>query len=255
MVVAALQGDIQHLDIEGNATQWEGMLPEGADLILLPETFLTGFATQDLKATEPAALRAQELLLRWAEYSGSWVGGSAFVSVDGRYRNRFYLASPSGELEFVDKRHLFGIAGEAEHFDGGQTTLTVDIKGWKIRLAVCYDLRFPVWLRNDHKAPYDGLVFVANWPKARRDAWMTLLRARAMENQAYVLGVNRIGIDGFNVLHSGDSRMFDPLGEVMAEAPPNESTVLMSTWHATRLKAVRKNFPFLEDQDTFELSD
>ena len=206
-----------------------------------------------MKATEPAASRAKACLISWANKVNAWVGGSAFVKVDGRYRNRFFIASPDGDVHYVDKRHLFGIAGEAEHFDAGSEHLTVTIKGWNIRLAVCYDLRFPVWLRNDHRDAYDALVFVANWPEKRSDAWTTLLRARAMENQAYVMGVNRIGEDGFGIPHSGDSRAFGPLGEILDEAPSHVPHVMTTTWESIRIKAVRKNFPFLADQDEFEL--
>ena len=253
--IALIQSDISWLDPEANFASFADHMPLDADVILLPETFATGFATKDLDvASDPQTVDAiQAFLLLQANRCQSFVGGSAFVKVDDRCRNRFFLASPQGELNFVDKRHMFSIAGEAEHFDAGQSQVTVQVHGWAMRLAVCYDLRFPVWLRNDPKDPYDALLLVANWPESRVDAWTTLLRARAMENQCYVAGVNRVGVDGFKVPHSGQSQLIGPEGGLLTQGATHQQQVLRATWSSLKLKAVRKRYPFLNDGDAFTL--
>ena len=259
--VAGWQGAIHWSDISVNLAEWEARWAKApkADLYLLPETFATGFVTR----TEELATVASgsdggapaAALKRWAVSAQAWVGGTVFVREEnGRYRNRFFLAGPSGEVHIYDKRHLFGIAGEAEHFDGGNERVVITVQGWRLLLAVCYDLRFPVWLRQTPgEKPYDGLLIPANWPEARQNAWDTLLRARAMENQCYVLGVNRLGEDGFGVHHAGGTASIGPWGDVLATGERGQSGWVTSTWEAVHLAAVRKRYPFLGDADPFTL--
>ena len=264
--VAGWQGDIRWADEPGNLSDWEGRwvaAPE-ADLYLLPETFATGFATRPDElaavAAGPDGGAPAAALRRWARDVQAWVGGTVFVREEnGRYRNRFFLAGPSGELVTYDKRHRFSIAGEAAFFDGGEQRVVVTVQGWRLLLAVCYDLRFPVWLRQTPSGPeydgpeYDGILVPANWPEARQSAWDTLLRARAMENQCYVLGVNRIGEDGFGVQHAGGTASIGPWGEVLATGESGKAGWIASTWEAVHLAAVRKRYPFLGDADAFTL--
>jgi len=259
--VAGWQGTIHWADSATNLAEWEVRWAEApdADLYLLPETFATGFATRleelNAVATGPEGGAPAVALKNWALTKQAWVGGTIFVREEnGRYRNRFFLAGPSGEVHTYDKRHLFSIAGEAEHFDGGEERVVVNVLGWRLMLAICYDLRFPVWLRQSPGGPeYDGILVPANWPEARQSAWDTLLRARAMENQCYVLGVNRIGQDGFGVAHAGGTASIGPWGDVLALGTPGESGWVTSTWEAVHLAAVRKRYPFLGDADAFTM--
>ena len=255
---AIIWGDIEQ-NLEALEVAWE-KAPK-ADVYLLPETFATGFATDqaDLKdlAQPPTGGAPAAHLAAWAIRKKAWVGGTVFVQeANHRYRNRFFLAGPDGALQYYDKRHRFGIAGEKDFFDGGDRRLIVEIKGWHLLLAVCYDLRFPVWLRQQMAAgvpEYDGMLIPANWPSPRQYAWDTLLRARAMENQCYVLGVNRVGMDGLGIAHEGGTVSIGPWGDQRAAANSAESGWIVDTWEAVHLAAVRKRYPFLGDADAFNL--
>jgi predicted amidohydrolase len=162
---------------------------------------------------------------------------------------------PNGQLGTYDKRHLFGYAGEDQHYAAGSKRLIAAVNGWKINLQVCYDLRFPVWARQQSQEDgpeYDLLVYVANWPERRRNAWMALLQARAIENQCYVIGVNRVGNDGNEIYHSGDSMLIDPMGEILFTERDKEviHTAVLDT---EKLQQVRNSLPFLKDADGFLL--
>ena len=166
------------------------------------------------------------------------------------------MIGPSGEIISYDKRHLFGIAGEADYFKGGSSRVVLNIKGWRLMLSVCYDIRFPVWLRQQSvngEYEYDGILVPANWPESRQDAWATLLKARAMENQCYVVGVNRIGVDGFGSNHIGGSSTIGPKGDVLAESKHPKRGWISTTLDAIHLSAVRKRYPFIGDADSFTL--
>jgi predicted amidohydrolase len=181
--------------------------------------------------------------------------GSLIIKEAEQYFNRLIWMLPNGQCGIYDKRHLFAFAGEDQHYASGSKRLIASVNGWKINLQVCYDLRFPVWARqqSQEEGPeYDLLVYVANWPERRRTAWMTLLQARAIENQCYVIGVNRVGNDGNQIYHSGDSMVVDPLGEILFTERDNEvaHTVLLDRAH---LKKVRDSLPFLKDADGFML--
>lgn len=178
------------------------------------------------------------------------------IEEEGHYFNRLIWMLPNGQYGQYDKRHLFAFAGEAKHYTAGHKRLIASVKGWKINLQICYDLRFPVWARQSpsKEAEYDVLINVANWPEKRSLAWNTLLRARAIENQCFVVGVNRVGTDGNNHLYKGDSLIIDPLGEILFQRS-KEETVTTITIQKERLTQARQQFPFLLDADPFILTD
>ncbi len=183
--------------------------------------------------------------------------GSAIIEEEGNYYNRLIWMLPNGQFGCYDKRHRFAYAGEDAHYTAGQNAWSRPSTGWRVLLLVCYDLRFPVWSRQqpvdaEHQTPleYDLIIYVANWPERRAHAWKTLLQARAIENQSYVVGVNRVGDDGNGIAHSGDSMMIDPLGETLYHAAPTEE-VFTLTLTKDRLDTVRERFPFWRDADHF----
>jgi predicted amidohydrolase len=187
--------------------------------------------------------------------------GSLIIEEDGKFYNRMLWILPNGQLGYYDKRHLFAFAGEDQHYTAGQKRMIASVKGWKINLQVCYDLRFPVWARQneasqtlaDEKTPeYDLLLYVANWPQRRSHAWKTLLCARAIENQCYVIGVNRVGKDGNDIYHSGNSMVIDPLGEVLYHMA-DEEDIFTITLQKEQLETVRTKFPFWKDADEFRI--
>ena len=220
------------------------------DLIVLPEMFTTGFSmdaealAEEMDGPTVGWLREEAVSLACA------ITGSLIVREDGRYYNRLVWASPDGTILHYDKRHLFRMAAEHEHYAAGSRRLIVEYKGWRICPMVCYDLRFPVWSRN--RGDYDLLVYVANWPGRRRSAWQSLLRARAIENLSYVLGVNRVGSDGNGVNYSGDSVALDFLGQPLNNEHGGDSveTVVLDR---TLLQDFRASFPAHLDADGFEL--
>jgi predicted amidohydrolase len=188
------------------------------------------------------------------------ITGSLIIEEEGKYFNRLIWMLPNGQYGYYDKRHLFAFAGEHEQYTAGMRRMIAQVKGWKINLQVCYDLRFPVWARQQgllesgtfQEPEYDVLIYVANWPERRNHAWKTLLQARAIENQCYVIGVNRVGQDGKGINHSGDSMMIDPLGEVLF-TKANEECIHTVTLQRESLEEVREKLPFLRDRDRFTL--
>jgi len=244
--IALLQYGIAWCDPQANFALIRSLLPKRGevDVLLLPEAFATGFATQNAREVAAKSAEAVEFLAALAAELDCAVGASVFAPhQSGKVANRFFWVEPDGRTSTADKRHLFAVAGEHQDFSRGEDAVVVTWRGWRLRLAVCFDLRFPVWLRNtldsDGSPAYDGLLVLANWP------------ARAMENQCYVAGVNRIGIDGFGVDHSGASRIFGPWGDLLAAAPLHEPALITAVWDSIHLAAVRKRFPFLADQDPF----
>jgi predicted amidohydrolase len=189
--------------------------------------------------------------------------GSLIIEEEGAaaplYYNRLVWMLPNGQFGYYDKRHRFAYAGEDLHFDAGNKRFIASVKGWKVNLLICYDLRFPVWARQAPIAgevgvelEYDVLIYVANWPERRSTAWKTLLQARAIENQAYVVGVNRIGMDGNNIPYRGDSMIIDPLGEILYHKK-DEEDVFTITLNKEHLLSVRDKFPFWKDADEFNI--
>ncbi len=259
--VALLQLELAWCDPSANFDRIRARCPApgSTDVLLLPEAFSTGFATPRAREVAVWAPRALDFLKEIAAKGGYAVGASVFVPHEsGKVANRFFWVEPDGHTVTADKRHLFAVAGEHEDFARGTEAVVVTWRGWRLRLAVCFDLRFPAWLRNrlgaDGQPDYDGLLVVANWPEARENAWTTLLAARAMENQCYVAGVNRVGVDGFGVAHSGASRLIGPWGDLLAASDLHREVLVTAEWDPIHLAAVRKRFPFLADQDPFELT-
>jgi predicted amidohydrolase len=255
MRVAAIQHDIVWCDRDANfahlAPLISGAASSGARLILLSETFSTGFATDRDDLGEPEGGPSSQFLTQQARLHGVWIGGSCpeipsdAIADDQRPYNTLVLAAPDGEEHRYRKIHPFTYGGETKHFCAGDQFVTVDVEGLRVTLFVCYDLRFAdeFWqLANDT----DVYLVPANWPEARRLPWTVLLQARAIENQAYVIGCNRVGT-GNGLPYSGDSRIIDPLGEVLASAAQTES-ILLADISAERVAEVRDRFRFLQDR-------
>ena len=236
---------------------------EKTEVVFLPEMFNTGFSIRP----EILAEKMDGETIGWMKNIASLkkivLTGSLMIEEDGRYYNRLIWMLPDGTCGIYDKRHLFAFGNEDQYFSAGNKRLIARIKGWRINLLVCYDLRFPVWARQSNSLQpdpesetrlpeYDIQVYVANWPERRSTAWKTLLQARAIENQCYVIGVNRIGKDGNEIYYSGDSRIIDPLGEILYQGP-NEEDIYTFTLQKKNLEEVRDKFPFWKDADTFDL--
>ena len=225
--------------------------PGLTDLIVLPEMFTTGFS-MDTTQAEPVEGPTLAWLREQAARYNAVVTGSAMLTEGGRYYNRLLWVRPDGSYSSYDKRHLFRMSGEHEVFTPGAERLVEEWRGWRIRPLVCYDLRFPVWSSNSGHAPYDLLLYVASWPHARINAWKLLLQARAIENLAYVAGVNRIGFDAKEQEYSGYSMLLDPRGDHLAQAG-SLPTVLTRRLLRNPLRELREHLPVLLDADEFEL--
>ncbi len=224
---------------------------EKTDLIILPEMFNTGFTMNAAEMAEPMGGKTMKWMQAISEKYECVVTGSLIINEKGKYYNRLIWMRPDGSHQYYDKRHLFGLGQEDHTYAAGKKKLIVELKGWKICPVICYDLRFPVFLRNVN-AEYDLLLIVANWPERRALHWRTLIPARAVENQCYVIGVNRVGHDGNEVYHSGDSTCIDPNGNVVYYKR-DEEDVYTFTINADELALNRRAFPFLKDADKFEL--
>ena len=235
-------------------------IQEKTELIILPEMFSTGFSMNPTQLAEPMEgktfLWMKEMSLR----KRAVIAGSFIVQENGKYYNRLVCMLPNGQCGYYDKRHLFSYAGEHKQYSSGNKRLIASLKGWKINLQVCYDLRFPVWARQ-HQArstenvlvpEYDVLVYIANWPERRRHAWQTLLSARAIENQCFVIGVNRVGTDGNEIYHSGNSMLIDPVGEVFYHMSDAED-IFTTTLFKDHLEGIRTKYGFLADADDFHI--
>ena len=221
-------------------------------LIILPEMFNTGFSMNPKLLAEDMNGVTVNWLKETARKRKSIVAGSVIIKENQNYYNRLIWMQPDGNFGYYDKRHLFSYASEHEYFTPGHKRLIAQINGWKVCTLICYDLRFPVWSRQQSNAEYDVLIYVANWPKRRAMAWNTLLKARAIENQCYVVGVNRSGIDGNDIEYSGDSQIISPLGDVLFQT--QEMNIAHShTLLKKEIESVRTQFPFLSDKDDFML--
>lgn len=256
--IIGLQTDLRWRDPQANLNHFDGLLAPlestPCDVVILPEMFTTGFSWPPVD-TAPDAPQPLDWMQSWARrLDAAIVGSVACHDGQGHARNRCWFVPPEGAPTFYDKRHLFSLAGEHDHFTAGEERSEVEYKGFRILLQVCYDLRFPVFSRNNGEHPYDMAIFVANWPATRAAAWRTLLQARAIENQCYVAGINRSGTDGNGHAYSGDSLIVDFAGTVLADA---KSTGLPSTLKAVavreELSAFRARLPFLDDADRFTL--
>jgi|SRR5690349_2690825 len=222
------------------------------DLVVLPEMFTTGFTMDASRLAEPMDGPTVTWFKTTAAALNAAVTGSFICAENGRFFNRLAFCFPDGRVEHYDKKHLFGLAGENEHFATNNKKLVVDWKGFRIRPLICYDLRFPVWSRNNPEVPYDLLLYVANWPNRRAHHWKTLLTARAIENQSFVAGVNVVGTDGTGLEYNGDSALIDYSGLQLAGISGQEG-MYTGTLSLENLRQFRTQLPFLNDADPFEL--
>lgn len=221
------------------------------DLVILPEMFTTGFSMNAAALAEGMGGNTVKWMRQMAQSFDAVITGSFIAEEDGRYFNRLVWMPPEGPYASYDKRHLFTLAGEQNYYQAGRSLLTVELKGWKIRPLICYDLRFPVWSRNTDD--YDLLIYVANFPERRRKAWQSLLVARAIENQAYTIGVNRVGKDGNDIYYSGDTLLVDYDGEVRFHCA-DEETIHTQTLAYQQQQDYRRKFAFLADRDSFTIN-
>ena len=228
-------------------------LTEVGDVVVLPEMFSTGFSMNSAALAESMDGEAVSWMKKEAAKKNCILCGSLIIKENTEYYNRLIWMRPDGSCSFYNKRHLFRMANENEHYSEGKQKLIVECKGWKICLQVCYDMRFPVWSRRTQKEDYDLLIYVANWPQRRSHAWKSLLVARAIENQAYVVGVNRIGNDGNNIPYSGDSVALNFLGEALTAPLAHTEFCGSITLNKTALLEFRKSFPAHLDADAFAL--
>ena len=238
-------------DVRFNLSRLDRMiqpLTGKTNLVILPEMFSTGFSMNTSQICSHS-----DKVLQWmqkqARSTGAMIAGSMAVQKNTGCYNRFYWVNPCGNIGFYNKRHLFTMSDEPQHFTAGTEQKQFEWNGWKIKPVVCYDLRFPAWCRNNRTEPYDLLVCPASWPSVRSDVWRTLLKARALENQCYVAGVNRIGTDGNGLQHQGDSVLYGAKGEVIGKLPENEETVATFDLSLSALHDFRKKFPVLDDMD------
>ncbi len=248
--IAGLQIDLAWESIDQNLERIEGLLKqiEEVDLVLLPEMFSTGFSMN----VEELAPRNEEVVSWMKKLSlerGFAVGGSLSILENEKYFNRFFFVD-GGEVQHIyDKRHLFSLAKEEEVFSAGQKREVFQFKGWRICPMICYDLRFPVWSRN--REEYDLLLYVANWPERRIEAWDTLLRARAIENMSAVVGVNRVGKDGNGIDHIGHSVIIDSMGSTLAQLDPWKEGYVLAKLEKEGIEKAKEKFGFLKDRDVF----
>ncbi|PLX24420.1 MAG: amidohydrolase [Salinivirgaceae bacterium] len=248
------QSDLAWEDIDANLNAFEKRfesIKAKTDIIILPEMFSTGFSMEPFKIAENWPGRTMSWMKDNAQKYNCVLAGSIMVKVAERYLNRFVWVDPSGNIEFYDKRHLFQMGGEHEVFHAGSKQLIISYKGWRIAPFVCYDLRFPVWSRNRNN--YDLAIYVANWPAARSHVWEKLLMARAIENQCYVAGVNRVGIDGRDLFYDGNSLMINARGEVMSDFKKEKEEMLTFEIDKADLLDFRNKFPVFDDADDFEI--
>jgi omega-amidase len=257
LIITTIQSNLVWEDKAANLQQLEATInaiEERTEIVVLPEMFSTGFTMQPQLFAESMEGETVEWMRNIAAEKRIVLTGSIIIKEEEKFYNRLIWMLPNGELGYYNKRHLFAYAGEDQHYAAGNKRLIASVKGWKINLQVCYDLRFPIWARQapqEHLHPeYDVLIYVANWPERRSHAWKTLLCARAIENQCYVVGVNRVGRDGNNINHSGNSIVIDPLGEVLYHHA-DEEDIFTIALEKERLEDVRTKFPFWKDADSF----
>ena len=266
LTITTIQTNLYWEDKEANLRMLEDKfrnMDEPTEIIVLPEMFSTGFSMQPQLFAESMEGETVQWMKDMAARHRVVLAGSLIILEQQKFYNRFIWMLPNGQYGFYDKRHRFAFAGEDNHYTAGNKRMIVSVKGWKINLQVCYDLRFPVWARQqintnsstgepiqDTLPEYDLLLYVANWPERRSHAWKTLLCARAIENQCYAVGVNRVGKDGNDIYHSGNTMIVDPLGEVLYHIADDEDVFTISL-QKEHLENVRNKFPFWKDGDEF----
>ncbi|HBL73576.1 MAG TPA: amidohydrolase [Bacteroidales bacterium] len=253
--VSLVQSDISWENRAENLSRYEKRLRRlrgKTDLAILPETFTTGFSMQVEALADEMEGETIRTVRRWAKDFGFAITGSFIAKEGGRNYNRGFFVTPEGACHIADKRHLFRMGGEDDFYSAGESRETISYLGWKIRLLICYDLRFPVWSRNIDNG-YDLLLVCANWPAPRRHVWSSLLTARALENMSYVCGVNRVGTDGEGLSYSGDSCLIDAYGNALTTMQPDLVQVETVDIDLESLHRFRDKFPAWMDADRFQL--
>ncbi len=249
-----VQPDIIWEDPQSNFPKYEKLIRNAArepDLIILPEMFNTGFSMKAGEIAESMEGSSMSWLKKMAGEYDAALCGSLAIQDQGKYFNRFVFVHPDEGVQCYDKRHLFRVSGEEEAYHPGNQRVVIKYKAWRILPQVCYDLRFPVWTRN--RDDYDLLLFVASWPEPRRDVWSSLLKARAIENVCYTVGVNRVGIDGRNIAYRGDSMILNFKGELVHELALNQESSAQCLIDIKELERFRKKFPVHLDRDDFKV--
>lgn len=254
MKTVIVQHTIQENQLEWNLQHISTLMDQqrGADLYILAETFATGFLAKD--SAEKAGEQSRQIF-SWLQqqarrFDAAIAGSVASVDDEGQLRNRLFFVRPDGSYDYYDKRHLFGFAGETDEYVAGERRVVVEWRGVRFLLQVCYDLRFPVFSRNH--GDYDAIIYVANWPVRRREVWQTLLKARAIENQCYVVGVNRVGHDAV-CEYIGDSVVINAYGQAVVSCTPGMTETAAAILDMDELMRFRKKFPVLQDADKFEV--
>jgi len=257
--ITFIQADLVWKNHQANLLSFEKQINQitvETDLIVLPEMFNTGFVVQPQEIENDAAEQSLKWMQEMAKNKNAVITASMIVQEADNYYNRLYWVNPNGDFQTYDKRHLFSIGGEHLRFTAGSKPLLVELKGWKIKPLICYDLRFPVWAKNTYhqdRYEYDILIYMANWPAARSHAWKSLLVARAIENQAFVVGVNRIGKDGNGTPHSGFSGIIEPKGEWISEEVKDKTSLQSIILSANDIQAYRNKFTVGLDWDRFDI--
>ena len=260
LIITTIQADLKWEDKAANLSMFENKIKSidgKSQIVILPEMFTTGFSMNPSSLAEDMNGTTLNWMKRVCRENKIILTGSIIIKENNQYFNRLIWMMPNAEYYFYDKRHLFAYAEEDKHYHSGNKRLITSVNGWKINLQICYDLRFPVWGRqqiseteNGMEPEYDVLIYVANWPAKRRNAWKTLLCARAIENQCYVIGVNRVGMDYNHHQYSGNTMIIDPLGEILYHKEEEED-INTITLNKKDLSNIRISLPFLSDADSF----
>lgn len=258
LILSLIQSTLSWEDIDSNISMFEQKISsiDKSDIIVLPEMFTTGFTNSSAALAEEMDGKTCQWMKKMAVEKKAAICGSIIIKENNQYFNRLVWVEPDGSMRHYDKKHLFAMAGEHNHYTAGSKKEIFLYKGWRINLQICYDLRFPTWSRrvcNEHE-DYDLIIYVANWPKVRSHAWSSLLIARAIENQAYCVGVNRVGTDGSGLEYSGNSVLLDSLGSERAATLAGKEDILQCEINHSDLMTIRKKLPFYKDQDSFVLS-
>jgi len=252
--IACIQSDLAWEDADKNLDMFASefkVVPEDTELIILPEMFSTGFSMKTEKLAEKMNGRSFAWLKEQAIKINKVIIGSLIIDDNNEYYNRLFVMFPDGNYEYYDKRHLFRMGNEHKHYSAGNKRLVFQYKNWRICPLTCYDLRFPVWSRNQND--YDLLIYIANWPESRRVVWEKLLPARAIENQVYVVGVNRVGEDGEGLSYAGDTMIINPRGEIMVKSKEKTQQIIHGDLSLDKLNQFREKFPVGLDADKFKI--
>jgi omega-amidase len=257
LTLTLIQTNLYWEDKQANLAMFEEKIKgikEKTEIVVLPEMFTTGFSMNPEELAEIMDGATVQWMKKITAQKRIILTGSLIIKEGNNFFNRLIWMLPNGEYGCYDKRHLFAYADEDQHYTSGNKRLITSVKGWKINLLVCYDLRFPVWARQQtqEEPEYDLLIYVANWPERRIHAWKTLLQARAIENQCYVVGVNRTGNDGKNIYYNGESMVVNAMGEILYHKVQEEN-VFTITLQKDSLEEIRNKFPFWKDADQFKI--